>query len=534
MVSASGLAQSKTENHHWIDSIHPATSSIFAPLQGCVYENISKERFQKVDANGNRKFYQLTLHTTNHTKRVLYIYSAALELLGLCHEELSSRKRKNAVYAYVKEQLNKLSPESQWKLRLLYPMFQNYVLNEPIRKTLRPSIVKQSLPPYNKRILIQLLHEAAHNTSRLVRYNALAGNLSLEEAVLCTTLWRRAEGIFRALITNENVTIVSPCGRLVGKGTYRNTFQVFNYSVGRTQVHSVPSLENKPKTPAESLLYEKKMDHQEREIKIVAHIHKREPKSIPGIINAPFALLTFLKQDLKRIYHHSIVTQYDYSLYDYCQNAQIPTQEFSRLTNVLKQLFSGLAFLKKVGVIHGDIKPENIFVKGSGFRVVIGDFGGSILKDEVQLDLKNIMQTPFTAQYLSDFDFMGMVNAIITNSKETWTKMAYAHDLSAMALTVLQMMTRKLYAPMTRVHNSKFKKIFKSHVEDMELPAHHSYASLLDLSQFSFKLIRRLLKEAKMENDNLILIFRHCLRCAHQQRPSPSKVIHDLNRFGFH
>ena len=43
---------------------------------------------------------------------------------------------------------------------------------------------------------------------------------------------------------------------------------------------------------------------------------------------------------------------------------------------VMTDIFNGLIFLRDLKIIHGDLKPENIFlIKEDTFNVVIGDFG---------------------------------------------------------------------------------------------------------------------------------------------------------------
>ena len=44
------------------------------------------------------------------------------------------------------------------------------------------------------------------------------------------------------------------------------------------------------------------------------------------------------------------------------------------IVRMLEQMLIALGFLNEHRIIHGDIKPENIFLRGDG-NIVLGDFG---------------------------------------------------------------------------------------------------------------------------------------------------------------
>ncbi len=55
----------------------------------------------------------------------------------------------------------------------------------------------------------------------------------------------------------------------------------------------------------------------------------------------------------------------------------------SLAVSVARQIVSGLSFIHACGILHADIKPSNIFVRTSDWRVVIGDFSASGIVGEI-------------------------------------------------------------------------------------------------------------------------------------------------------
>ncbi|CAL8239986.1 unnamed protein product [Gadus morhua 'NCC'] len=66
------------------------------------------------------------------------------------------------------------------------------------------------------------------------------------------------------------------------------------------------------------------------------------------------------------------------SLMDFAMLTANHTLPLRQIKHILEQLASALDHLGCFGVIHGDLKPENIMMTGQGTRVKIIDFGLSI------------------------------------------------------------------------------------------------------------------------------------------------------------
>jgi serine/threonine protein kinase len=76
--------------------------------------------------------------------------------------------------------------------------------------------------------------------------------------------------------------------------------------------------------------------------------------------------------------------------------------------NVIRQLFSGLAYIHSNKIIHGDLKPSNILVFNEGKRVAICDFGNSITFDRVRLSTDELTtlwyRAPESIAWQTDWD----------------------------------------------------------------------------------------------------------------------------------
>lgn len=57
---------------------------------------------------------------------------------------------------------------------------------------------------------------------------------------------------------------------------------------------------------------------------------------------------------------------------------------------IMVDIFEGLNFLKQQGIIHGDLKPENVFFINDSYNVVLGDFGLSLVAEDEYQNMYNI------------------------------------------------------------------------------------------------------------------------------------------------
>ncbi|CAE6467472.1 unnamed protein product, partial [Rhizoctonia solani] len=97
------------------------------------------------------------------------------------------------------------------------------------------------------------------------------------------------------------------------------------------------------------------------------------------------------------------------------------------------QVCDGVIYLHKIGIVHGDLKGENVLVSSEGV-VVVSDFGGLLLKNRslkiVPLEKGLCFTSPWAAPELLDGDEEGI------NTRES--------DVYALGMTILEAITGKL------------------------------------------------------------------------------------------
>lgn len=123
-------------------------------------------------------------------------------------------------------------------------------------------------------------------------------------------------------------------------------------------------------------------DALQREFNLLNEIHASEDDRIPGI-QAPHHHLFIVSSESPYIAY--IAQQVDFDLYS---NPTRPNKILDRLSAIEKLirsqfLFLGLHHLHQKGIVHNDIKPENLCSNGNEFQII--DFGGARKTSEIKL-----------------------------------------------------------------------------------------------------------------------------------------------------
>ena len=159
-------------------------------------------------------------------------------------------------------------------------------------------------------------------------------------------------------------------------------------------------------------------------------------------------------------YHHSFYDNGNlYIILDYINNGdlknlidsydalniQIPEE---LIWNLLSQSMSGLLYLHERGVIHRDIKPQNLLLDNN-MTIKLGDFGGSTIFKDLGL-IKNANEFQFNHTFMGTIDYM---------APEVFQNLLYTEkaDVYSMGATFFEAC---YYLPPKKYNLSKNKKNF--------------------------------------------------------------------------
>ncbi|GAB1524261.1 hypothetical protein RhiTH_007414 [Rhizoctonia solani] len=144
-----------------------------------------------------------------------------------------------------------------------------------------------------------------------------------------------------------------------------------------------------------------------------------------------------------RCHHPNIVNFLGLAVFRGQIGAVAPWMEHGKLTHYLKKkpnvnrckvctdICEGVAYLHEIGIIHGDLKGENIFVSGKG-AIVVGDFGSSLLNNR-SLTLARPEKSLCPTLRWSAIQAPELFEDDATSTRES--------DIYALGMTLLEVMT---------------------------------------------------------------------------------------------
>ena len=184
------------------------------------------------------------------------------------------------------------------------------------------------------------------------------------------------------LINNDHIEYRYQIKSILGKGTYGDVVKVIDHKYQKEKAIKIFSNLKKFDVEENDLIFE-------CEYKILELLRKR--KENYKMMNEVFTLFYY---GAKFRYHNLIV----FKLYGgnlYSSKDKICASSIMDKVRLIKNILYGLDFLTSSNpkIIHGDLKPENIFFKNDTFEVVIGDFGLSKILTKKYIEKTHFIQT---------------------------------------------------------------------------------------------------------------------------------------------
>lgn len=148
-------------------------------------------------------------------------------------------------------------------------------------------------------------------------------------------------------------------------------------------------------------------------VKILSPEHCRKPKVLARFEREAGLMTTLRHQNIVQLYGHGRRGVLPYIAMEYLEGLTL-SEVLQRLrgplpldetVEVLKQVASGLTFLHLHGLVHRDIKPQNVFVTTSG-RIVILDLG--VVRDIANPGLTRPGAMVGTPYYMSPEQILGV------------------------------------------------------------------------------------------------------------------------------
>jgi len=184
------------------------------------------------------------------------------------------------------------------------------------------------------------------------------------------------------LINNDHIEYRYQIKSILGKGSYGDVVKVYDHKYQREKAIKIFSNLKKLDADQNNMIFE-------NEYHILELLRKR--KEDYKMTNDVFTLFYY---GAKFRYHNLIVFKL-YSGNLYSEKDKICDSSTMDKVKLIKNILYGLDFLTSSNpkIIHGDLKPENVFFKNETFDIVIGDFGLSKVLTNKYIEKQHFIQT---------------------------------------------------------------------------------------------------------------------------------------------
>ena len=141
--------------------------------------------------------------------------------------------------------------------------------------------------------------------------------------------------------------------------------------------------------------------------------------------------------NLLHAYHYEVFEDRPYLVMPYCPNSAINlvgNVEEPTMWRFVRDVSSGLAYLHEMGVVHHDIKPENILIDDEG-KFFITDFG-------ISVKFRSTLRRNSTKK--AESGFRGTVPYMAPEMFDSRAESVNATDIWALGVTMYELMTGEL------------------------------------------------------------------------------------------
>lgn len=212
--------------------------------------------------------------------------------------------------------------------------------------------------------------------------------------------------------------------RLLNSGTFGDVVEIIKMNTGERL--AAKQLENYALHDAQN------------EMDILHHLHSIHKDPV-GIAKRPLALI-----DIENLKQVLIMPKYqDGDLGTCFQSEKFNELSFKKKFNLAFQLIQGLHFLSSNGIIHGDLKSNNVMLDGDQLYII--DFGGSInlhnskIKDALIAGVDPRLE--FTTSHTPFRDFSLSREAVQKRDYDRWVQLGIQKDIFTAGVILFQMFT---------------------------------------------------------------------------------------------
>ncbi len=532
------LSTPPAEHSHWMRELTPYKQKLFSPLAACALSSISKKKIEKIDENGEHKYFPLDIYSRHRPVLTIYIYQQALRCLGISVKAAEKHRRKPSFYNLVVGSLNKMDRVKKVALVCFSDVIHKCYRREGIPIVLLMHSTRYYFGErrinFTKRCIVDIFCEFYKSVLQelwnpRIGMNLLGTRHSAEV--------RDTSGNFFVVRVKDSgkLQMFSPSLKNINMGEYMTGQLVYSFMKERHQ-----------------FLIRQKLKFPEH-VKINKYHNKAaaEYMWIAYRVSAQFYGHDSLKQKIKGLFPQLQPIQLDYideqrHIIYWGMTVSKQLRELKTCSGFIsksklwyldilkgfRDLIVGLQHFRKRKLLHTQIDSTTVFLarkpSSSSFRFKIGGFDNVIDAKRMKLDLRDITGTGDRWGSLSDNDYLALMHAAAKGDLERWCQIRYSADLASAALLMLQFFVKEeivrktTFNPMIKHDiNQVLRSASLTVGKDVQIPSR-----LLDYPAILVAL--ELSRGWTIHSHPLVKLVGECMRSNWQERPSLESVLQRL------